>query len=523
MLQHLLYVVAPSRLEDIKKALSRLRSEPVTGPSMTVNYRITHRLLENMVLHVGLLTDIDGITPYLRQHPVDLLIFDERGHDGMEAVEAVRHIHEDVLSLAQLWGPDFNFPMSRIVIVLNKTPDVDSRVFALGRLNVRDVLIEPRNTALMMRWLKDVLYHGIVRENQVGIALSGGAIEGFLYQIGVMHALQVALTERSIYEVDVISGVSSGSIVGSIIAAKVPVGEVVRMLHEAPSQLPTLKFATIFDLAGMTILRRIAKVSLNIHRLKPKQWLTSTIRSIPTGFFKGDKLENYFHTIMAKHGEGDDFSQIKPRFYVGVTDQDTFEHVTFGKAPFDKVPISAAVRASSALPPLFTPKALDGRYYIDGQVTKSCDLDSVVFDGARLVFVVDPLKPFRSHTVGSSDTQGGFYGIVQMLKALVSTRFEASLKAVSERYPDVDFLIFQPDEECARLLAGSPLRTRMRTEVIESAFKGTLRQLRERHHVYHAKLSRYGFRLKSIEELRSLESSYNDMLVANAELAEDEA
>lgn len=519
MLQHLLYVVAPSRVDDIKKALMRLRAEPIAGPPMTSNFRVTHRLLENMVLHIGLLTDLDGISPYLRQNPVDLLIYDERGKDATEAIEAVRHIHHDVKSLAKLWGPDFNFPMSRIVIVLKKSPDVDSRVFSLGRLNVRDVLIEPRNTALMMRWLKDVLYHGIVRENKVGIALSGGAIEGFLYQIGVAYALDLAFENRSIYDVDVLAGVSSGSIVGSIMATKVPMRDVVRMLHDMPGRLPPLKFTTIFDLAGMTILRRIAKVSMNIHRLKPRQWLTSTLRSIPTGFFKGDKLEEYFHTIMAEHGIGDQFSSLDCRLYVGVTDQDTFDHVTFGKPPFDKARISAAVRASAALPPLFTPKLLDGHYYIDGQVTKSCNLESVVEDGSRLVFVIDPLKPFRSHTVGSSDKQGGFYSIVQMLKALVSTRFEASLSAVSERYPDVDFLIFQPDEECARLLAGSPLRTKLRTEVVESAYKGALRQLRERHHVYYEKLSRYGFKLKDVEELRILENSYHASLTQDQKLS----
>jgi predicted acylesterase/phospholipase RssA len=516
MHQHLLYVLAPENLAGIQAAMKRLHAKEVDGPSITLNYQIKHRLLENLVLNVSLLTDCDGVTPYLRQHPVDLLIYDERGQSATDAVTAVKRIREDVRSLAQLWGPDFHFPVSRIVVVLQKTHDVDNRVFALGRLNVRDIIIEPRNTALMMRWIKNVLYHGIVRENKVGIALSGGAIEGLLYQIGVLFALNQALTKRSIYQADVISGVSSGSIAGSIIAAQVPIREVIRALYDKPAQVPPLKFATMFDLAGTSMLRRIAKVSLNIHRLKPTQWLASALRSVPTGFFKGDNLERYFATILKEHGVGDQFDQLPMRFYVGVTDQDTFDHVTFGKPPLDQVAVSATVRASSALPPLFTPKSLDGRMYIDGQVTRSCNLESVVEDHARLVIVVDPFKPFRSNTVGSSDMQGGFYGVVQMLKALVSTRFEASLKAVSERYPDIDFLIFQPDEECARLMAGSPLRARLRTEIIEHAYKGTMRQLRERHNVYAAKLARYDFELRSTDELRDLEMRYHEILFPDA-------
>jgi predicted acylesterase/phospholipase RssA len=295
-------------------------------------------------------------------------------------------------------------------------------------------------------------------------------------------------------------------------AAKVPVIEIVRALHELPSELPPLRLTTMFDLAGTTILRRIAKVSLNFHRLSPRQWLASAFRSIPTGFFKGDNLEHYFHQIVTQHGAGDDFESLATRLYIGVTDQDTFEHITLGRPPFNRVKISEAMRASSALPPLFTPKHLDGRYFIDGQITKSCNLECVVEEDARLVFVIDPLKPFRSNTVGSADNQGGFYGIVQMLKALVSTRFETALEAISERYPDTDFLVFQPDEECAKMMSGSPLRTRLRTEIIESAFKGTIRQLRERHKVYHSKLSRYGFELRPVEELRNLENNYYEIL-----------
>ena len=139
----------------------------------------------------------------------------------------------------------------------------------------------------------------------------------------------------------------------------------------------------------------------------------------------------------------------------------------------------------------------------------------MVDEGARLVFIIDPLKPFKSTTAGIADQRGGFYSIVQMIKALVSTRFEASLKAISERYPDVDFLVFQPDEECAKLMSGSPLRTRFRVEIIESAFCGTLRKLRERHHVYDAKMNRYGFQLHSEEKLREIEGSYSDILNAH--------
>jgi predicted acylesterase/phospholipase RssA len=516
MRQHLLYVTAPSRLTGIMGALERLHATrlPEDGP-LTVNYELDHRLLKGMSLRIYLLADLDGVSPVLRQHPIDLLVHDERGFDGIEAIQAVQNIGRDVSLLAQLWGPDFQFPLSRIVAVLKNTPDNDHRIFALGRINVRDVIVEPKQTALMLRWLREVLYAGIVRENKVGLALSGGAIEGLLYQAGTVLALKHAFCGRSIYDSDVISGISSGSIVGSFIANQIEVEELIRGVLDLPSRYPPLKLNTAFDLAGLPIIKRMISNSLRMHKLKPSQWLEATMESIPTGFFKGDRLEAYFHDLFATHGLGDNFEKLATRLYIGATDQDTFDHVTLGRAPFDKMPISSAVRASCSLPPLFTPKAIEDRWYIDGQVTKSCNLESVVEDGARLVFVIDPMKPFRATVAGSADIKGGYYGMVQMIKALVSTRFEGSLRAVSEQFPDVDFIVFQPDEECARLMSGSPLRARLRTEILEVAFQSTLRRLRERHRVYTAKTSRYGFELKSVDALRKLEGTYNDIITSH--------
>ena len=514
MKQYLLYYIAASEQAAMEKAMTRLSARRVEGPSMTSNWEFTHRSLEGLVLEISLLTDIDGVTPYLRQNPVDLLVYDERGADQLSAVEGVTKIKKSVGQLANLWGPDFKFPASRIVTILNKTEDIDHLLFELGRLNVRDILVEPKNTAFLLRWLKNILYHGVVRTKSTGIALSGGAIEGFLFQLGVLHALNCSLGDRNIQDVDVISGVSSGSIAGSILATKVPIVDLLRAIHGLPSTAPALKLSTFFDFAGIHIFRRFMKMSFAMPRSSPSQWLSNLSQSIPTGFFKGEKFEKYLHDVFKAHNRSNKFTDLRTKLYIGATDQDNFNHVVLGRKPLHKIDIASAVRASCALPPLFTPKRILGRNYIDGQVTKSCDLESVVEAGARLVLVVDPLKPYRSSTAGLAETKGGFFSLVQMIKALVSTRFDDSFHAVSERYPDVDFIVFQPNEECAKMMSGSPLKSKMRTEIIESAFRGTLRMLRERHHVYASKLDRHGYSLRPEQQLKLLENNYYGILRA---------
>ena len=513
MLQHLLYVVAPSQIDPTIKALGRLDARPLPSISpITTNFEVRHKVLGSMILHISLLSDLDGIAPHMRQNPVDLLVHDERGPDGIDAITALEHIRRDVNSLAHLWGPDFLFPMSRIVVVLREEEKQSHKVFDLGHLAIRDVIVAPKNTAILMRWIKEVLSHGIARKNRVGLALSGGGMEGFLYQIGVLHALDAALSERTMNEIDMISGISSGAIIGGMLGVNIPAAEVIRSLHKQSDKLPPFTSNTIFDLAGAHILRRVARELIQWKTLNPSRWISNVLRSFPTGFFKGDNLEAYFKAAIDQYGGHDAFDKvIKPRLFIGATDQDSFEHVVFGEPPWDKIAISAALRASCSLPPLFAPKTINGRMFIDGQVTRSCNLEILVEKGCHMVFVVDPLKPASTPMAGSLDRQGGLFGIIQTVKALISTRFEANLRHVSEQFPDVDFIIFQPDEDCARLMAGSPMRYRIRTQLIELAYKSTLRKLRERHHVYSVKMGRYGFVLKTAAELKDLEDNYHEV------------
>ena len=512
MRQHVLYVLAPSRADKVKKVMERLNAKEIQGSPITFNYELTHRLLGDLTLQISYLTNLDGVAPHMRTHPVDLLIYDERGADGKEAVNAISHIKADVTRLAELWGPDFHFPMSRVVSILAHDNKRMHRSFELGRLHVRDVFVSPKNTAVVLRWLYHIFSHGVKRTNQVGFALSGGALDGLLYQVGVLFALETGIDGKRIDSCQAVSGISSGAIAGALIAGKIPLGETIRSFYGNSKKLPHLKSTTIFDLAGSTIVQRLATTSIGIDNFKPNRWLSATLKSIPTGFFKGSNLEDHIRKIMSAYGNPEHLDEVDTKLFVGATDQDTFEHVIFGLPPLDNVSIVNALRASTALPPVFMPKTINGRNYIDGQVTRSCNINPLIDIGCRLVFIIDPLKPYRHLTAGATDKLGGFYGVIQTIKALVSTRFEENLKHASERFPDVDFLIFQPDEECAKMMAGSPLRYRIRTEIIELAYRSTLRKIRNRYQVYATKLDRYGFQLKPQEDLKQMERNYDKIL-----------
>jgi len=519
----LLYVGTAPQVEAVKKSLSRLDAKQVESAfSRAPTWEIDHPMLQGRLLEVTLLTDLDGVTPHLRHFPVDLLIYDERpvgDEPAIEARAAIGKIRDDVAMFAELWGPDFLFPMSRVVAILrsNNKSDV-ARSLELGRVQVRDVIIDPPATAQLLRWIFRVIESRrtdiqaktkLNEKPRTGIAFSGGGLEGFLFQIGCVYALERALdgkNGRELRDAGVYSGVSSGSIMAAMTAGGVPIAEVIKALYGKSDKLPPLSSKILFDVAGVDIAKRIGFESLSWSGLDPQKWVNKIFRAFPTGFFKGEALKKYFKTAIEAFDFKDSFlANENLELYIGATDQDSFEHVTFGKPPWDDVSISDALRASCALPPFFMPTKLKNRWFVDGQITKSCNVELLIERGCQLVFIVDPLKPYGTLVPGSVDKLGGIYSTIQAIKALVSTRFHVTLMHLTERYPDVDFIVFQPDEECAELMSGSPMRYRIRTKLVKLAYEHTMRQLRERHQVYEAKLAKYGFKLLPVMKLLELE------------------
>ena len=511
MRRYLLYVATPAQVANAKKNIKRLQATPVPDPSFSEGYQIRHSSLDGLELRLNLLDSLDAVTPHLRHFPVDMLIYDERC-DGVDAVDAIEQIRGDVEQLADLWGPDFHFPMGRIVAILEDTDRAAQKTFILGRDHVRDILVDPHNIGKILRWIARILANDL-RRNQyrVGVALSGGGLEGFLYQIGCCLGLEQAFTGRSLFQADVYSGVSSGAIAATMLASNVPIKEVVRSIYGRSETLPTMRAKRLYDLATADVAMRALRQSMRWAGVDPMRWLQKFVRSIPTGLFKGEGLRTYIEEALAAFGCDDQFRHLKSELLIGTTHQDTFEHVVMGKEPWEDVKISDAVRASCALPPVFTPHQIKDQSFIDGQITRTCNLELVVKRGCNLVFIIDPIRPYSTLEDGFVEQEGGIFTLIQTIKTLVHTRFRSALSHLTERYPDVDFLVFQPYEECAQIMAGSPMKFRVNERIVELAYRATLRRLRERHHVYSTKLAKFGFQLAPQRLLLEMERTGIDL------------
>jgi NTE family protein len=513
MKRNLLYVGSDEQLKETKKSLLRLGAEQHLNHHQESVLRIAHPAVTPLDLTVILLESSEPLNSILTKTDIDILVYDER-NNSQSALSAFELYAKVVSDLAYSWGPDFNFPLKRAVAILEDTPDATHRAFSLGRKHVQDVLVDPHSVGKILNWIAKILSVE-VRKNinpKAGMAMSGGALEGFLYQLGASHAFNLALPQKNLLMLDVYSGVSSGSILSAFFANGIEPLELIRSVYGTSKILPPLKSSSIYDLAAKDIAARILESSSLRDKLDPSKWINNFIKGIPTGFFRGEGLKTFFEQVIAAFsGATNEFHSLKSILYVGATDQDQLTHEVFGVPKANNPTISEAVQASCALPPFYTPVTIGGRRFIDGQVTRTSNLELLVEAGCQLIFVIDPLKPFSSQVPGTVEKEGGIFALIQTVKALVYTRFQSTLAHLTERYPDVDFIVLQPDENITRIMSGSPMRYRIRCEIIELAYRSTLRRLIERHDVYSSKLAKHGFILSSIDHLKELERTPLDI------------
>jgi NTE family protein len=177
---------------------------------------------------------------------------------------------------------------------------------------------------------------------RVGLALGGGGARGFAH-IGVLKVL-----EAEGIPVDLLAGTSMGALVACLYAAGLSAADL-----EAEALRMTSR-RMLFPLTDASLLRR--------------------------GLFRGQHVVDYLEEILG----GCTFAGL--RLPVAVVAVDLLEHCEVVLA---EGPVSAAVRASIAVPGVFTPVEMDGRLLIDGGVLNNVPADVARRMGAEVLVAVD--------------------------------------------------------------------------------------------------------------------------------------
>ena len=200
---------------------------------------------------------------------------------------------------------------------------------------------------------------------KIGLALGGGAAKGFAH-IGVIKML-----EAQGIKADVVSGTSAGSVVGVLYAS----GMDAFALQERSFALDETQIRDVSLFSG--------------------------------GLIKGEKLQNYVNDLLQNRP----LDKLGKPFAAISTELETGRRVSFVRGNAGQ-----AVRASSSIPGVFEPVAINGKRYVDGGVVSPVPVDAARELGADFVIAVDISKK-------ASDSEAkNMFGIVNQSIAIMGQK-----------------------------------------------------------------------------------------------------
>lgn len=197
---------------------------------------------------------------------------------------------------------------------------------------------------------------------KVALVLGGGAVRGFAH-VGVIKVL-----EAHGIQPDLVVGTSAGSVVGVLYAA---------------------------GYSGF----ELQKIAFKLEEESVGDWM------IPNrGFIKGEALQEYINQAIHKQP----LEKLKRPFAAVATDLQSGEMMVFQRGN-----AGMAVRASSSIPGLFQPVAINGHDYVDGGLVSPVPVNVARLLGADVVIAVDiSAKPRYARVEGLTDILLQTFGIM---------------------------------------------------------------------------------------------------------------
>ena len=361
--------------------------------------------------------------------------------------------------------------------------------------------------------------------SKVGLALAGGGLEGAIYEIGALRALDEALDGVDFNDAHSYVGVSAGSFLAANLANGMTTGQMCRAIvkHE-PGEHPFVPETFLtpavkeFALRGASLPYLVGKALLDFAKnpedLGLLESLTQVGRALPVGVFDNEPIREYLHKIYTRPGRTDDFRELDKPLFVVATDLDSGAVVCFGGEGQDHFPISVAVQASTALPGLYAPVEIDGRHYVDGILRKTVHASSVLEAGAELILCVNPIVPVDTSTAveqgvmkrGKLVARGWPTVFSQTLRTIIYSRFKTGLASYDGRFEGTDIVLFEPRRDDYRMFFTNIFSFSTRRDVCEHAYESTRTSLYERREELAPILAKHGVTLRTdvLEQPRDL-------------------
>ena len=285
--------------------------------------------------------------------------------------------------------------------------------------------------------------------SSVGLVLGGGGITGAAYQLGALLALEMA-TGWKPDDAEVIIGTSCGAFTAALIRGGQLSLET--FLDESVSE----------EEMAERLHRRIYRKGGNASSA-PGGMVRWVRRGIIPGLTRPDlrllagsparyRTDGIVEWVEERIGPLAQSWPDRPTVIVAY-DVAARRRVAFGTDEAPDVTISQAVAASAAVPMVFEPVKIQGRWYLDGGVSSGTSADLVLGSPTQLdlIIVVAPMaspqrRPGARFFEGALDRAG-------------SAALDIEIETIRDRWPGTDVVVFRPDEGVLAVTRPNPLST----------------------------------------------------------------
>ena len=336
-----------------------------------------------------------------------------------------------------------------------------------------------------------------------------------MYELGALRALEEAVDDLDLNEVWSYVGVSAGSFIAACLANGLTTEQMLRaMLRNEPGVNPlhpnTFFFPAYreFLKRGIMLPRLALEAILQLQRHPTQQGVGEAIgvlaQVLPIGVFDNEPMRRYLHEIFSMDGRTDDFRLLKRRLTVVAADLEAGKSIRFGGPGWDHVPISRAVQASTALPGVYPPVAIDGRQCVDGVLLKTVHASAALEQGAELLFCINPIVPVdvsagvRSGKLPSNAlVLAGLPAVLsQTFRTLIHSRLRIGMSRYSVRFPNADIVMLEPHAHEYEMFFANIFSFRSRRRICERGYESTRRDLLNRYDELAPILAAHGYRLR---------------------------
>ncbi len=260
------------------------------------------------------------------------------------------------------------------------------------------------------------------------LVLSGGGMKG-LAHIGVLKALE----ERGLVP-ELVVGSSVGSLIGAAWACGLS-------LDEMEAKASEVQRRQVFKVAHTDMaLRRM--LSPAVYRREP---LDALIRSLVGGC---------------------SFSDLHHRLLVNTVDLNSGRQVVWGLPGLEQAPLADVVFASCALPGIFPPREIEGRWYVDGAVVENLPVRVAAAAAPSPIIAVN-VAATSVHRAGI-ERQGFAATYIRGLEVVMQTQIESELR----NWTGPPLVLVQPPVEHVGMFAFD--RT---PELVAAGYRATLATL----------------------------------------------